>query len=121
MTTRFKDFGTGGSANAEPLSFKLHEEEFHCRPSLQGKSLLKLASAGTGNATAVSESIERFFKDSLLPESYERFQALLDHPEKIVTVEALGEIAGWLTGEYSGRPTQGPEQSASGQQISGPM
>ena len=59
--------------------------------------------------------IDSFFAKALLPESLERFNALLTDPEKIVTVDTLGEIAGWLTEQYSGRPQQGPEQSASGQ------
>jgi hypothetical protein len=42
MTNRFKDFGNGNAVDAKPLSFKLHEEEFHCVPSLQGKILLNL-------------------------------------------------------------------------------
>jgi len=114
---RFRDFG-GGNAITEPISFKLHNEEFNCRPSLQGKVLLEMAAAaqGTENDTAAAASmIDSFFSKALLPESLERFNNLLNDPEKIVTVETLGEIAGWLTEQYSGRPQQGPEHSASGQ------
>lgn len=114
---RFRDFGSG-SAITEPISFKLHNEEFHCRPSLQGKVLLEMAASAqaTGDDTsAAATMIDSFFAKALLPESLDRFNALLTDPERIVTVETLGEIAGWLTEQYSGRPQQGPEQSASGQ------
>ena len=116
MTTRFKDFGADTNVNHEPLSFKLYGEEFHCHPALQGKVLLDtVRKADMQNPSAAAEMVEDFFKTALLEESYSRFQALLSDPEKIVTVETLSEITGWLVGEYSSRPTQGPEHSPSGQ------
>lgn len=116
MTTRFKDFGAGGEVNSEPLSFKLHDEEFHCHKNLQGKALLDMASGASKAETEdVSQTILKFFSKALVEESYARFLKLLDHPDKIVTVESLGEITAWLVEEYSGRPTPGPEQSLSGQ------
>lgn len=116
MTTgRFKDFGTGPQ-NAEPLSFKLYEEEFHCHPSLQGKVLLDMVNtASNANESVAGALITEFFEKALLVESYARFQNLLEDKEKIVTVEMLGQITAWLVEQYSGRPQQGPEQSQSGQ------
>jgi len=112
---RFRDFG-GGTAVTEPLSFKLHGEEFHCRPALQGKVLLDMvATASDENQTVAAEIITTFFEKALLAESYVRFQKLLEDPDKIVTVEMLGQISAWLVECYSGRPTSGPEQSVSGQ------
>lgn len=116
MTTRFKDFGTGGDQNTEPISFKLHNEDFECHKNLQGNALLNLvAKAGNGNPTDAAETVKDIFSKALLPESYERFLKLIDDKDKIVTVEALGQITAWLVEQYSGRPTQGPEQSQSGQ------
>ncbi len=116
MTTRFKDFGSGGDSNKEPISFKLHEQEFLCHPALQGKVLLDMASAsGSQDASASAKIMYDFFKAAMLEESYTRFLAVLEDPNTIVTVETLGAIAGWLTEQYSGRPILGPEQSVSGQ------
>ena len=116
MTTRFKDFGSGGEVNVAPLSFKLHGEEFNCKPSLQGKVLLDMVSNAKGDkAEDVASTITTFFSKALVEESYSRFLVLLEHPDKIVTIESLGEITAWLVEEYSGRPTSGPEQSLSGQ------
>ena len=42
MAKRFRDFGSGDSVVKEPLSFKLHGEEFNCVPMIQGKFLLDL-------------------------------------------------------------------------------
>jgi hypothetical protein len=107
---RFKDFGKGVDVVYEPLSFKLYGEEFNCRPALQGKVLLDMASNSSldGNAGKV---INDFFSQALLPESFEKFDALVNDPEKIVPVETLGEIVGWLVEEYSSRPTQEPSRS----------
>jgi hypothetical protein len=38
-TSRFKDFGSGGDVNTQPLSFKLYGEDFQCKTALQGKVL----------------------------------------------------------------------------------
>ena len=113
---RFRDFGAGDSIS-EPLSFKLHGEEFHCKPALQGKVLLDMvATAQSGNESAIAAGmIENFFAKALLEESLTRFRVLLDDPNKIVTVETLGELTAWLVEQYSGRPMQGPEDSLSGQ------
>jgi hypothetical protein len=116
MTARFKDFGSGGEQNTEPISFRLHGEDFECVKNLQGNALLSLvAKAGSGDAADAAGTVKDIFSKALVEESYVRFQKLIDDPEKIVTVEALGQITAWLVEQYSGRPMQGPEQSQSGQ------
>lgn len=110
--TRFRDFGAGSSDTKAPLSFKLHDEEFHCVPELQGKVLLDLvARAGTQDASTSSAIMNDFFVNSLTDESYERFDALLKSKDKIVQVETLSEIVAWLIGEYTSRPNSQPEAS----------
>jgi len=112
MTNRFKDFGSGKTVNDAPLSFKIHNEDFECYPSLQGKVLLDLvANSNEDDGAAVAKTIDSFFKATLQTESYERFETLLKDPKKIVSVETLGEITAWLVEEYSSRPTVGPEDS----------
>ena len=117
MTTgRFKDFGSGEANNSEPLSFKIHGEEFHCYPNIQGKTLLNMVSQSMESDSAMAvEVINTFFDKTLKPESKERFDLLVNDPERIVTVETLGEIVTWLVEQYSSRPTQGSEDSQSGQ------
>ena len=116
MTTRFKDFGTGGIVATEPVSFKLYGEDFECRTALQGKAILEMAALGSGeNSGDAASAIGKFFEKALKEESYQRFQRLLDDPDKIVSVESLAEISGWLVEQYASRPIPGPEQSVSGQ------
>ena len=111
--TRFKDFGKGTVGDAEPLSFKLYDEEFHCVKQVQGKVLMSLVASATQNENPTDSLniIEKFFETVLLEESYERFSALLVDKERIVTVETLGEITGWLIEEYTSRPESEPEDS----------
>lgn len=112
MTNRFKDFGSGGDVATEPLTFKLHGESFECWPNLQGKVLLDLAANSTlDDGAAAAKTMQDFFAAALKPESYERFNTLLKEPERIVTVETLGELTAWLVEEYSERPTKEPSGS----------
>lgn len=107
MATKFKDFGSSNVEELDEVKFKLYNEEFHCRRAIQGKVLLEVAGSFDGdNVTNANDVIEQFFEAVLEPESRKKFYALLHDPDKIVTVEELGEITGWLVEQYSGRPTQ---------------
>lgn len=110
--SRFKDFGSGGEVNTEPINFKLHGEEFTAIPTIQGKVLMDLVSKSQSeDSIEAMGTITKFFDSVLVDESIERFNALLEDKERIVTMETLGEIIGWLVEEYSGRPNQQPEES----------
>ena len=109
---RFRNFGSEETVVKDPISFELHGEEFHCRPVLQGKVLLEIiANMDANDSSYIAQTISKFFEYTLVPESYERFDALLHDADKIVTVETLGEITSWLVEEYTARPTQRPERS----------
>jgi hypothetical protein len=104
---RFKDFGADQDQPKEEMSFKLHEEEFTCRPAIPGKAILNLVSKANAedDLGGAAGAIDTFFKAVLVPESYERFEALALDPDRIVTMDKLSEIVGWLAEEYAGRPT----------------
>ena len=113
--TRFKDFGAGKDVSTEPITFALHGETFECRPALQGQFLLHLMEqSGSDDASAQAAVVNEFFEEVLTEESYARFNALSKDPDRIVSVETLGEITGWLVSEYTERPTQPPVSSSSG-------
>lgn len=112
MSSRFKDFGTGVSEEKEPIVFKLHNEEFTCIATIQGKTLMNLVSRSQSEDPAEAMAVvETFFSKILVDESLERFNALLEDKERIVDMETLGEIIAWLVEEYTGRPNQQPEVS----------
>jgi len=115
--TRFKDFGAGKSLeDKEPISFKLHEEDFECVKHIQGSVLLDLIAKSTSEeAGASAKVITDFFENVLLDESYKRFYKLVHDKKKIVHVETLSEIVSWLIEQYSDRPNQQPEDSSPGQ------
>jgi len=115
--TKFKDFSAGATAAlAEPIVFKLHNQEFMCRADIQGKTLLTLVGdAASNDASRQAGMIEKFFKTVLVPASYEDFDELTTSEDNIVTIETLGEIIGWIVEQYTNRPTSRPEVSASGQ------
>lgn len=116
MTPRFKDFGAGGLVSVEPLSFKLYDEEFNCRSAIQGKVLLDMVSKGSSGLPGDSISVlTDFFNKALLDESLVRFNALIEDPDRIVSLETLTDIVSWMTSEYASRPIVGSDNSQSGQ------
>jgi len=102
---RFKDFGAEDAPQAEAPSFKLYDETFTGVADIQGSTLLNLVKDSQDPDPAVSASIIlSFFEKVLTDESYTRFKALIESKDKIVKVEKLGEITGWLIEEYTNRP-----------------
>ena len=115
--SRFKDFGApNDGVTTEKLSFKLYGEEFECIPALPGKTLLSFAEAsGSEDGSESAKAINKFFEKVLTEESYKRFDELAEDPKRLVTVETLADIVGWIVESYSNRPTQGSELSSTGE------
>jgi hypothetical protein len=109
--TRFKDFGSGKPVNEEPIQFALNGETFECRKAVPGKILLDLIAGGEEDATVV----DRFFTAVLVEESLERFNILAVDPDRVVSVETLADIAGWLAEQYAARPSEQSNSSSDGQ------
>lgn len=107
---KFKDFGSPKIENAEPVSFKIFDEEFHCVPALPGKVLLDLvAKSNSENSAEQAVVVNDFFASVLTAESLVRFNALVVDKERVVTTETLGEITTWLIEQYADRPNPQPE------------
>lgn len=104
---RFKDFGSPAKNQDEPLTFRLYDETFHAVPSIQGKLLMGLVKDSNMDDPAESAAmVLGFFDKVLVPESLARFNDLMESKDKIVPVETMAEIVGWLVEEYSGRPEE---------------
>lgn len=107
---KFRDFGSPKIENADPISFKIFDEEFNCVPALPGKVLLDLvAKSASENSADQAIVVNDFFSSVLTAESLVRFNALVVDKERVVTTETLGEITGWLIEQYGDRPNQQPE------------
>lgn len=115
--SKFKDFGSGNlDAPKETISFKLYDREFFCLPELQGKVLLGFVANSSEEDPAVqAKTIESFFEYVLTEESLIEFNLLTTSKDKIVSVETLSEIIGWVVEQYTDRPEEQPEDSQAGQ------
>lgn len=109
---RTKDFGSPKDETAEPLVFKLYGEKFTCYPEVQGAKLMRFSKEATsGEQGEVMEALLGFFKTVLYPEDYTRLEDLWEDPERVVPIETIGDIVGWLVEEYTERPTSPSEES----------
>ncbi len=108
--SKFKDFGSGPDlSKLEDVSFQLHGETFTCVKAIQGKVLLELVKdSSSEDPVAAANMVDEFFVKVLTEESLTRFNALLADKEKIVTVETLGEITGWIVEQLTSRPESQP-------------
>lgn len=111
---RFKDFGKGAESSSEPVTFKLHDETFTCVSAIPGKLMLQIID-NTQQEGMSFDQIETFFSVVMTGDSKERFDALIVDKERIVSMETLGGVVGWLISEYSGLPEEEPETSEAGQ------
>lgn len=111
MSEKFKDFGSGvDTSEYEAISFQLHGETFECVKAIQGKLLLDLvANSNSEDPAVAAETISTFFSHVLADESLVRFNALVTDKHRIVSVETLGEITGWIIEQLTNRPEQQPE------------
>jgi hypothetical protein len=109
--TKFRDFGNGPDlSNVEPISFMLHGESFECVKAVPGKVLLDLvASTRSQDAADAAGTVSSFFSKVLTEESYKRFDELLSDSNRVVTVDTIGEITGWIIEQLGDRPEEQPE------------
>jgi len=94
---------------------------FHCRPTVPLQLILDFADMSVkgedddGSATGIAamNMVSHLFETAIVPEEYPAFKALLDDPDVGITVETYSEIAGWLAGEYTARPTGQSSENSS--------
>ncbi len=105
-----KDFGgaTETAKDAEPITFTLHDEVFTAVSEIQGSVLIDLVAKtqDAKNPAKAATAIPEFFEAVLLDESWERFNALIHSKDKIVRLEKLGDISGWLVEQFADRPEE---------------
>ena len=106
-TTKFKDFGAGTGADQDDISFMLYGQTFHCVPQMQGQTLIDFAVIANGaDSGAQAAMVNKFFQATIIPGDYEKFNALCQAPETIVTVEVLVDIVTWIMEQYANRPKE---------------
>ena len=96
------------------LDFELGDETFHCRPSLNGLTLIEFVrgvqraqeDSEEGSNIEVLELLLGILKDAMGPTEYSRFTQYLNNPEINVPMETVLGIAQYLIEEYTSSPTE---------------
>lgn len=106
--TRYKNFGSPVAISSdEVITFDLYGEGFKCKPHIQGKALIDLMKDAGEDGSATSATMIFEFLDHVLEsDSRAKLYEMMESTDKIVPVETLGEIVGWLVEEYTGRPEE---------------
>ena len=107
-TARHKDFGAPVDMDAmEPVAFDLYGETFNCYKQIHGVTLLRFVKqANSEEGAAAVEAMLGIFERVMPKAEYERFEELCNDDTKVVPVETLGDIIGWLMEIYAERPTK---------------
>lgn len=115
----------------EGIEFELNDIVFHCRPQMAAGAIFAFVDTMTSDddddetATSPRRSLHAvmdFYRAALPPDEFLRFEALINDPDVAVQISDLAEIAGWLSGQYTGRtgPTQEASSDTSSPTPSGP-
>lgn len=102
---RSRAFSTRKPEEVEPLFFEIDEERFDAHPVVPGAVILEFASGADGDGTGAAQ-ILTFFERVLVPESKERFFELIHDTNRVVELELLSDIVGFLVEEYTDRPSE---------------
>lgn len=121
------------AVQSDPVEFTLEytkgpdkdhaSKTFHCRPTIPVGLILEFASLSDPDAPDTGGRamtlIGDLYKKAIVPDEYEAFENLLQDPDVGIDVEMYSEIAGWLAGEYTARPTGKNSESSSPAPLSG--
>lgn len=78
-----------------------------CVPFLPGSQFLDFLKLVSGDSPGqMAEALDEIFKAAIVTEQFDEFKAFIADPHNGITIEILGEISGYLSEAYSGRPTQ---------------
>lgn len=102
------EFTLSGRRTTEPHDE--WEETFAILPAVPHAALSALTSLVTtdnrGRARANASAINAFFTQTLTNESADRYMALVNDNDRIVTTNMLADVINWIVEETSARPTQ---------------
>lgn len=95
---------------------ELREQIFHCRPTVPLQLILDFADMSTKSdpeaddadskaGVAAMEMVKTLYEAAIVPTEYPSFKAILEDPDTGIDIATYSEIAGWLAGEYTARPT----------------
>jgi hypothetical protein len=82
--------------------------------------LLKFVAATTQGGAESAVAVLDFLKAVVTPEDWAEFDRVASNPRSGLGPEQLGELAGWMSEQYTERPTGPSSLSLAGLQPSGP-
>jgi hypothetical protein len=110
-----KKFTSKPAVRDDKIVIELNDQTFKCNDQIDGMTLMEFAAkVDPDNPLSAAGSVGNFFQAAIVPEDWKRFMAYTKDPKNGVSVETLGEIAGWLAGEYMDVPTVPAESSSAG-------
>lgn len=114
------------AASKEVVKFDVNGQEFICRNRLPAGVIMRFGEVmGSSDEDETSSgalitAMKDFFRSAIVPEQIDEFFDLLDDPDIAVPVDTLSEIAGWLSEQYTARPTGSPSSDTSPPKTTGP-
>ena len=93
--------GRAGVKETDDITFKLGDDEITAKAPTVGQLALMLAGGQVLGMRSITSLIE-FFSDITNDRDWRRIQG---HLRDGMDISVLSEIASWLIGEWSGRPT----------------
>lgn len=127
MTRKSKNFGGSTPPQGVPsIDVNIYHETFKVRGAMSGLRLLKVMKAIDGqggddeSGVGATEVILKFLSDAFLEEDRERAMKFLDeYDEPPIGLTLLTEIIQWLVEQYTGNPTEQPENSEPTSEVAG--
>lgn len=98
----------------EPVTFEIGDETFTCIHGLPSMALERLSS---DEWTVLNMRL--FIEGVLVDEDIERFRAILEAKDVIISTQELSDMCMWLIGAISDRPTRSPSGSRNGKATTG--
>lgn len=99
----------------EDVNFRLFGTQWDCREQVNGKLLMDQAASLDGDSLVDQrDGVIGILKMTVLPDQIDDLLAELDDPDKVIQLQKLVEIVGWLVEQYVDRPTEQPARSPNG-------
>lgn len=108
-----KDF-TLAPARDDPPTFSVAGREFKCLPEPPAGVLTDFVATADGTVASQVSGLVTFIAGCLSDADADQFLLTIHDKDTIVPLETLGDIAQWLSEEYTGRPTTPSSTSPAG-------
>ena len=110
-----------GATPSEPFPIEINGTTWHFVPMIPGALLLDFTSmADEEHPNKMAQGITDLLNNAIVPEQKDEFNLWLRDPKNHVTMEVLGELAGYLAEVYTASPLQPSGPSSVGVPMTGP-